>query len=411
MNLDGWDMVAVLPVDRVNAALAAGRGTPVEFSYREKPLVIEGRFGPWQIVSGGSVQLLHVDIPILDGRYMDARGRPPLVDLAGLTLRVEMALRLVPAPDEPGARDLCFDVLREGLDSALQPVRALALKGGEERLGAKATRVLMLALATCLSAHPDRIGHVFARARASGPLELEHHDWAWLESPTGGHLAMLGSVTPPSADMKPDHIDPRVLGNGPSRAFTLSDRAFFRRVLGPWMNTGFRPKGRFSIRAGGISLAAPLALPKRKESGFVLHPVLHRLDLHRKGAGLGLSVHCVTRIDGLTVELHTEMELVMPFTFDAATGTVSLRRDPKPKSRTWAVGSGFWGAIEAFIANLVLIFIQDSIGALANSIATMMHNMNTSKVQPITWPGQPPFQPKTAYLNDCFHFAETKPSS
>lgn len=406
MKLGGWDLVSVVPADRVNAAMAASGATPAEFSYTEQPLKIAGRFGPWRIVPGGSVQLLHVDLPIAEGRYTDAQGTPPSADLAGLVLRVELALRLVPAPDDSGARDLVFDVVRDGLDTALPPVRALSLDGGEARLGPQASRVVMMALAACLSAHPDRIGFVFARARTTGPMEMAHHDWAWLETTKGSHLAMLGSVAPPGPDMRPDHVDPRLLGNGQSRAFALSDRAFFMRVLGPWMNDGFRPRGRFRASSASVTLAAPLRLPPRKESGYVLHTVLRRLDFRRKGAGLQVSVVARTRTDGVSVILNTEMLMVMRLAFDAKAGTVILHPDPKPHARTWAEGAGFWGWLEALIANIVLLFMQDSIAALAGSVAKSMHRMNTDDVRPVIWRGQPTFKPASALLDDCFFFAE-----
>lgn len=334
MNLGGWDMVSVVPMDRVNIAMAASGHTPTDFSYRERPLRIKGRFGPRRIVPGGSVQLPHVDIPIAEGRSLDAQGRPPMVDLAGLVLRVELVLRLIPPPDDPGARDLVFDVMRDGLDTALPPVRPLALMGGKARMGAQASRVLMLALAVCLSAHPDRISHVFARTCTSGPLDMAHHDWAWLETSNARHLAMFGSLAPPTPDMRPDRADPQLLQDGRSRAFALSDKTFFTRILGPWMNNGFRPRGRFNAGAAAVSLTSPLALPPRKEGGYILQPVLHRLWLARKGAGLQQSGYCQARLDGHSITLHTEMTMTLPFAFDAKTGTVQLRLDPKPQSKT-----------------------------------------------------------------------------
>lgn len=406
MNLAGWDIVSVVPADRVNAAMAASGARPAEFSYTEQPLKIEGRFGPWRIVPGGSVQLLHVDLPIAEGRYTDVQGTPPSADLAGLVLRVELALRLVPAPEDPGARDLVFDVVRDGLDTALPPVRALSLDGGEARLGPQASRVLMMALAACLSAHPDRIGFVFARARTTGPMEMAHHDWAWLETTKGNHLTILGSVVPPGPDMRPDHVDPRLLGNGQTRAFALSDRAFFMHVLGPWMNDGFRPRGKFRASSASVTLASPLSLPPRKEGSYVLHTVLHRLDFRRKGAGLQAAVIAQTRIKGASIVLHTEMLMAMRFAFDAKAGTVLLHPDPKPKTKSWAEGAGFWGRFEAIIANIVLLFMQESISAMAGSIAKSMHRMNTDAVRPITWHGQPTFKPASAVLDDCFFFAE-----
>lgn len=75
MNLGGWDMVSVVPMDRVNAAMAASGHTPTDFSYRERPLRIKGRFGPWRIVPGGSVQLPHVDIPIRGALLMRRAAR------------------------------------------------------------------------------------------------------------------------------------------------------------------------------------------------------------------------------------------------------------------------------------------------------------------------------------------------
>lgn len=78
----------------------------------------------------------------------------------------------------------------------------------------------------------------------------------------------------------------------------MSDKTFFTRNLGPWMNNGFRPRGRFNAGAAAVNLTSPLALPPRKEGGYILQPVLHRLWLARKGAGLQLSGYCQTRLDG-----------------------------------------------------------------------------------------------------------------
>lgn len=98
--------------------------------------------------------------------------------------------------------------------------------------------------------------------------------------------------------------------------------------------------------------------------------------------------------------------MTLPFVLDAKTGTVQLRLDPKPQSKTWAEGGGIWGQIEALIANLVLLFLKDSIAALAGSIAHALHRMNTGNDLPVAWRGQPAFRAGTAALVDCVYFAE-----
>ena len=411
MNLGGWDMVSAVGIGRINAALAAKADTATEFDFHEDTIRLSGTFGPWQIVQGGSVRLLHVTIPLTAGKYSDSLRRHHSIDLAGMALVAELALRLIPSTVEPGAEDLVFDLDRgDATDGAQPPVRILRLDGAEGRLDGESAKVVALALGAALSAHPDHVGHVFARARKTGAdtgsLAMPYHDWAWMETAGGeGHMALLGALSAPTAAMAPDPIDPRIMGAGVA-AFALSDCAFFSRVLAPWLNTHFHPRGSFVGSASGVTLKGNVQLPAAKSSGYTLRPLIETMRFTRKGAALQVDLHTRTRIDGHSVQIMTDMRMTLPLAFDAKSGSVALKPDPAPQCRSWAEGTGFWGGLEAFIANLVLIFAQDQIVALVRSIAHATQKMAAPTSTTVMWPGQPDFQASSAELVDCFFFAD-----
>lgn len=396
MSLNGWDVVSVVATSVINKSLRDNtQKLCTKFKYREEGLRISGTFGAWQIAPGGSPRKLIVDLPIENGTMRTSVWRKDRHSLKGMTLRVELALRLLPAPIEGGARELVFDLDRtDGLGAEI-PVTAIDLIDPADRLSSEDARVLMITLAACLTNHADQVSFVFASVGAlqGGVFATEHQDWAYLEAEGGGEfLALVGAIHPPSENMSADTISPAIFTKDTRASLAISGRALCELVLGPWLNENFRPKARFSANGERVRLQSPCRLPVQSRDGFRLKPVLRELLITKTERGFKFDIGAITDVEGQSVRLHTKLQMTMKFAVDNAAGTVKLVQDQKPQSKTWAEGTGFWGSLIQFIANIVLLFMQDQLAATVNGIAAGMIKLNTPTAQPVTWAGLPDFK-------------------
>jgi hypothetical protein len=213
MNLLGWDTTSALDIDLVNQALEAEQeGLVNRFLHIRDNIVLRGLFGPWQIVRGGSMRLLHMDLHIRSGqaRGIRTKGTRP-VELGGMILHVEIPLRMVPSPDGKAPAQLRF-VIREDDPEEVGKITALGLTDPHGQLDEMELR----AVATC----PDRLpvgasrqgglrlcrGHAH---KAGSWAATPHIDWAMLETGDGrAYLAILGAWARPRPRWSPTRSTP-----------------------------------------------------------------------------------------------------------------------------------------------------------------------------------------------------------
>lgn len=415
MKLLGWDTVSALSVGLANQALEAGQETLVSaFAHRGDGLVMEGRFGPWQIVSGGALGLLHMDLHIREGV---ARGLPGMarrkIDLAGIVLRIEVPLALVPSPDGVGPTELRFWA-QDDQTAKRDLIRPLGLTDPKGRLDDIASEMLQLALCECLSANMENISYVFAQvsphqAKAEDWAATPHLAWACLGTGDGRqYLAILGSMAPPRPDMAPDKIDPEVISGQGTAYIALSRQLYVERVLAPWLTANFRPKAAFRLDGGAVRLARPVHLPPVPSKIGDLHPVIDAMHFAVEPGGLGLRLQAHADAMGATVRV--EMALHMALYLDKATGKVGLRPDPHPKVSHRVEGHGIFGWLVELIVNIVIAVTGTSIADVAKGIAAGMQNLNTPGASAVRWHGVRDFHITEASCDQNLWFADTRPA-
>lgn len=410
MKLGGWDTFSALSIDLANQALEAGQDQLLTtFDHNRDGVRIKGTFGPWRILPGPGIQSLRMEIFIREGR---ARGLSRLrtVDLAGMSLEVELPLGVVPSPDGKAPAELKFDLAQDGLPPE-EIVIPFGLNGPKGRLDDLASEILQLALCDCLSKNADKIGFVFARIAPGGQsgssMYTPHLGWASLPMGDGRqYLAIFGAKQPPTASMGTDKVDPELIGAAGSAVFACSFPLYAERVLTPWLTANFKPKAKFAAKGGAVHLTSKPKLPKVKTPIGHLQPVLSKMQLTPGGGGLRVTLTSLTPLK-LGTTLIVDMDFVMKLTVDAK-GKIGLKPDRKPKVRHRIDGKGFIGAIVSVIVELVLNATGTDIDRIAAGLAAKFQNLNTPDAQPVVWTGARRFVTKKVQCQQCLWFADTR---
>ena len=143
MDLFGWDTIFATTLSKANQALRAGMANLVSsFTFSESGFDLTGAFAPWQMVTGGAGKLLHMQVPIVSGTMKSGSGS---IDLAGLSVTVEVSLQLLPSQAGAGASDLVRVVFALTLGVGQHVAIAVAISGRDDRPGAVSVGALAAA--------------------------------------------------------------------------------------------------------------------------------------------------------------------------------------------------------------------------------------------------------------------------
>ena len=448
MNLGGWDTMTAAAIPLVNQGLVQSTGDhPRAFSFTEGAVTVAGEFGPWRIIDGGSMQLLHMAFPIVSGTLTGLGSAP--VSLAGLEIILEVALRLL--PNEANDRvDLTFTTVRmtESTGPAIQPLK---LVDPSDRFPFIGDHLVMAALGHALNANLDGFSHILAtlqtRGSTDGWLETPFVDWANVRLGDGRHyLAIFGATRKPNERMRLDKVDPALFSGDGSAFFAASKAIFYQKLLAPHLQNNFRPRTRFAANHSGVSAARfripfEAATAPRAEGVFdFLKPVVNpvRKIFRPKPPKAVPATPAASMIRDLTVErmrfacvdgmlkskvnavallsaarLMVEVDLEMPFRHDAASGKISFDKDPDPETRHWTEPRKDVDVITqslGFVVTTVVIALaKDHVSAMVKGITSNMQSFNNPARTPVRWTGIRDFQASHAVLDDCFWFRDDRP--
>lgn len=412
MNLHGWDTMSATSLPLVNEALRAGADQLItEFRFVDDGISVQGRFGAWQIVEGGSMQLLHVALPIEEGT-LQGLGNDP-VDLAGVTLVAEIALRLLPSPDGD-SNNLMFS-FSDNMKIEDEALHATALQDPQGKLSGLDEALTKATLLKALNAHGEKVAFVFASVKARGTasgdwLQTPHVDWANVRLGSGRqYLMILGALNKPTAAMRPDKIDHKLFEGDGQAYFAVSHRIFYERLLADQLNRHFRPKTRFSGASSGV-ISRPVALPPTKTPFGRKTPRLDSLAFRFKGSALAVDARTHTPISH-TASVHLNAKLAMPFSHSPKTGKFGFLPDKRPKHKSWVKDTSIFKFLSEPILNLVLKIVGKQIGGSVNAIAGKLQNINTPDAVPAHWLGVRDFFASRAKLAECLWFCDTRPAN
>ncbi|MEM5428789.1 TULIP family P47-like protein [Cupriavidus oxalaticus] len=287
MNLNGWDTVFVGDMAVINAAMAASSAQLLqEFSFSQDGFSASGTFGTWQVVPGGSSELLLLQIALESGSMTMSAGTTP-IDVSGMSVQLLVSLQLLPTGAGSGALALQFDFTAVGpanTSGAGVVTPHAVLDNGKLTLVQEAA--LGNAIANALVRNAGRISFMFAsinpaRAAAVPWIQPVASRYCYL-APAGmpPALAILSVNAGHSAEGLPLTVDPAVLQGDGNAGLAISPALFLQNVVGPALLQSLGSSGTLAVNSAGV-LQNTGALPLREvdRAGESYHPQIDSLSV------------------------------------------------------------------------------------------------------------------------------------
>jgi hypothetical protein len=419
MDMYGWDTVSALSADAANRVLAENSHSLItHFQVSGSTLSVgydlQGEFGAWQIVAGGSGNLLRLAVPIAAGSIRPAGGAA--IGLAGATVVVDVSLQLLPVPDSK-TTDLVFDLRQAGQAGGpagpgiVSPIRLDAPAATLAALGDVGARLVQDGVAQALAANAGAVSFVFASlslipSGADGWLTPAACAFVYLETAGGqGQLCVLGSTTGQGAAALPHNVDPELFVGGGSLAFAISADLFLTRLISPALPAlfgGAADPGCFGYDAAQHVITAAHSFGTRpvKEGAIWYTPEVTSLTVGTVGGNLTFAVRggCDLKA-GISMDWWITSQY--PGQYDTASQSISFAGDPKPQSgHTADIPWWFWlgGPLVEGITEVVVTEIAGSLaGELNGHLGSQ--GLGTLAAQSVHWQGTPQFQATGARLD------------
>jgi hypothetical protein len=390
VNLHGWDTVSAVSVAALNDALAAGQSrliTSVEVD--EPDVLVRGRLGPWRILPGVAGAFLNVELPIEQVVAARLPGAPGESDITGVSVVVQIALKLLPAADGR-RRELRFDLSKD------EPLGASAVTCTEVldpqgRLPELARAVLGQAVSAAVAAHGDTVTYVFASIggveTGAGWLDSSASDWCYVETVDGAaYLAILGVVGGRSDDEPARVVDPAALDGRPKALLAISESALLNGAVLPHLRQSWFKDMKPQFSGKAVVGTAAKRLPTQRSWPFYLTPYIDRLNV--SVAGNALVSECRGHCDmSLGTRLDYTVTTTMPFSFDAASRKARFLPDKSPKATHTMHLPGVLDSLVGWFVRWIVSFFADQIDAPLQAVAGAVQSVSSPPVGVTGWLG------------------------
>jgi hypothetical protein len=431
MQTYGWDTVFVINTSRVNAALAAHKNELLmEFDGSlgaDEAISAAGKFQAWEVVQGGSGQILYLNLPILEGVLKVGEGLVTSameeviaheVSLAGISVVMSIQLKILPrsgSPEGSDYQDLKFDIEQVGTGNPgpglITPVTVVDPEG---RLSQTDRAFLLAVLAEFLVANSAKVAFVFASVNLVPPssnswLAPAKTDYAYLDKiGYGSYLAVLSVTEERDISQLPRMIDSGAIAQGKASSFLISGGMFLKHVIQPYLPAAYHTvPGSFvfdqasqSIRNTGSFQAQSL-----KVGAITYYPRIDELTLTTNAEGLSTYIRGYCDLYAgisMTFTIRTKNKAV----FNLADKTISFLPDPSPDSSHDAnIPWYYWflGFIAALITELVVKLISDGIASALDDLARQALSIAKTPPQSIQWTDTTALDVNSAGVNDSFY--------
>lgn len=261
----GWDTVFAIRIEEVNKAIQRAGSSPAEFAADDAAdkYSIAGKFGTWQITTGGSNDTVILSVPFSHAKLTRPDGSTGT--FSG-TAPVSVKLAYLPTGNDVG----------EGMTESALKVRLTA--DGDDPVATVQTPVfpdpqpnfmdgiaVKALLQQWMTAHLDEFDHVFAtvmlnRTADKGAfqwLQPTSHAYAYADFiEGGGALGVLCMTEGRSAKGLIPQLSGQAIPKGQSAAFLISGPRMMEKMLLPVMPQLFKnsKEGDFKLSSTGLSI-------------------------------------------------------------------------------------------------------------------------------------------------------------
>ena len=237
MDMGDWDVISLVTVPFVNAAIQAQSSSPTQMQVSTDTMAVQAGFGLWQITIGGSPDSLIFDIPLTDIQGTVKRaGLEPFL-YPSLTATVRLVLTFV---------DTGSNSKKLVIDNTKPPTSIDSLVDGNNQPLSNTIddAFIKSALTTWFDSNLSDFGHVFADIDLVPNIgsdvqwafckpSIIEHTYVAGSTLANSYLGLMyntfGSTTPGSVAQ----IDPSFVPLGSQAAFMISPKMFFAEFVVP----------------------------------------------------------------------------------------------------------------------------------------------------------------------------------
>lgn len=416
MDTYGWDIVFVADMDTINTSLQTSSSRLVQsFRFDEQGYNIQGTFGSWSIVSGGSGKLLVLSIEIKSGQFI-----PPsaaVIDIGGLSVEVQVSLQLLPSPSTPGGQSLTFDFQsvgsqNSGSSGVVTPVR---VNDPHNVLTPVQQSALMMAVATCLVNNASEVSYVFATINpsvANGAPWLKPAASSYCYAPIVGtnraSLAILSVTSERDITSLPEKVDPVILPQQGYAGFAIAPWLFMANVFVPGLAQAWNvPTTDFTVDgSGSLSNTTQIGLPSISKSGETYYPYVDSVNgsVQADHIALNLSGSCDMHM-GISMSFSAGSNVGL--SFDSGSKKLSMVVIDSPTFSKNVSIPWYDHLLNLIVAGVAEIILQVTTTVIGNELGDAISNItgvsNISSYAPniVAWGGKGGFSPTAAGLSNA----------
>jgi hypothetical protein len=414
MDLFAWDTAYATTMSEVNKALADPKNVLSTFSASAQGMTIQGQFGSWSIVPGGSGSLLHLQTAIQSGSI--SGGGASTADLSGVAVLLEIDLRFLPSA-LPNQSTLGFNFSHVGVagqastSGAVTPLRVL---DPAKKLTFLQQAVLGAGVAQSLVDHASSI--TFAFANISVAPANSAHSWltpvscgySYFQTGNGdGYLVVLAATDERDISHLSRQVDPGLIDGAATGFFAISPALFLQHVVQPVLPQVYpnTDASFFRFDAGSTSIVSTrsFGMSGVKSGAITYYPSIDSLSVTVSGNSVNASVSGGCDLH-MGMSMTFSVSSVSVATFDPITATLSLSKDPNPKEShdshiPWY--DYLMGPLPDLIMAIVVPIVADGI---ADGLSSAVKGMSFANAGPqsVHWAGMKSFNIRGGQLNNAF---------
>lgn len=408
MNTYGWDTVFVADIATINAALSKSTAQLVEtFEFNSQGFEVNGEFGDWSIVPGGSGNLLLLQLDITSGELTSGT---KTAKLAGLGVIVKISLELLPSPSGEGSV-LAFDFKQVGAEGGggAGVVSPHGISDPNNVLTPLMASALQQAVAQTLVQNASKISFVFATVNptaASAAPWLRPTATAYLyeqlEGTTTDVLALLNMTANRGDAGLQQRIDPSVLAGTGNAAIGLSTELFMANVFRPALAQSLDTSpSKFQVAATGVLTSiGSIAMKTVSAAGESYHPNLTKVVATVQDTLISIEVNGGVSM-GMNISMTFRASSRMSVSF--SNGSLKFATYGKP-SFSKSVNIPWYDHLFDVFGGVPEIILQATVAAigseLGDGIASSAAASEIPGVAPklVSWAGSDGFTPTQAGL-------------
>ncbi|KFF96595.1 hypothetical protein IQ62_35970 [Streptomyces scabiei] len=377
----GWDTVSAIRLTDVNRAIANAKVSPRKWSAKAESGVFKtritavGGFGVWATATGGSAEILCMEIPFDAALTVDrGDGKPRSVKITGGVATINLRLRYI-AQGGPDKRNALM-VSTEPLDKTTPAVTVEDVDYSDPAKDSQTTAWLLELLGNWFNQNLDQFKHVFATVSLgedmTGDLSwlkptatgYAYHDSTTLDGSVLGVLCMTENRDP--VDIGADQLlDAGAIVPGQRAGLNISADRLMNKMLIPGLCAEYNTDpSSFTYHQETVT-ADKLNMGPISFAGSTYHPEITYFRADTSGGSLNLTISVNVDISpGVTVQFDTDYSLTPVLA--AKDGKQYLTYQAKQVHTQSSSTVAWWVTFTEELAGLIVGIIFAGVGAMAS---------------------------------------------